>query len=84
MNEEHLVLGLSNDKPVTRESMKSGSIVVDEELGGHDERIKYSAIAMVEPPQENSFTLRRAYIRMKYWLLDRLSPCMDPGGVFEV
>lgn len=84
MSEEHLVLGLKNEDTVTRESKKPSCIVVDEELGSRGERIKYGAIAMVEAPHQSGFSVRRTYLNLKYWLLDKFDPCMDPGGVSEV
>lgn len=84
MNEEHLVLGLRNDDHLAQEIKKSVNVMVDEESDIHDDNLQYAAIAIVEAPHKDDFSLRRIYLSLKYWLLDKIDPCLDPGGVMEV
>lgn len=86
MSEEFVVLRLEKSKQTgnDRKSIKSANISVVETLDNVSGKTEYGAIAMLEPPQKKGLKLRQFYVRLKYWLKDRIDPCEDPGGNMEV
>lgn len=80
------MLGLKSEEQIVEGAKKGGNVVVGEVSGASadDGAANHDAIAMLEPPQEGGFSLRRLYIDLKYWLLDMIRPCRDPGMDMKV
>lgn len=84
MSEEFVVLALESESSDFQEFTKCSNFRGLEGTEVRDRPVKYDSIAMLEPPEANSFNLRKLLVRLKYWVLDLISPCTDEGSDMKV